>query len=121
MIDFEKRKKEQAEEKYAQIVFRAEIENACYDHARELIASLKKYLGEKHSDVHLAVEENRVTLSRRDRRLTISTQDHRTYEVMGLSPIKDDMRKRFATYITERQMMDEVLEWLSGSERGNAP
>jgi hypothetical protein len=91
----------------------AEIENACYDHARELSASLRKYLSEKHGDVHLSLEENRVTLTRGDRRLIISTKDHRTYEVMGLSPIKDDMRKRFATYITERQMMDEVIEWLA--------
>lgn len=121
MIDFDKREKERAEEEFARMVFWAEIDNACFDHARELAASLRKHLAEKHGDVGLAVEHNKVSLTRAGRRLVISTQDHRTYEVMGLSPVKDDMRKRFATYITERQMMDEVIEWLSTSEGGNAP
>lgn len=111
MIDFDKREKDRVEEKYAQIVFWAEIENACYDHARELAASLQKYLADRYGDVKLSVQENRVTLN--NGALVISTHDHRTYEVMGTSPIKDDMRKRFLTRLDERRMMDEVLEWLS--------
>jgi hypothetical protein len=72
MITFDQREKDQADEKYAQMSFWAEIENVCYDHARELAASLQKYLAAKHSDVKLTVEDNRLIKHligfRRDRR-----------------------------------------------------
>ena len=113
VIDFDKREKERAEGKYAGMVSGAEIENACYDHARELAASLRKYLGEKHSDVNLSVEENRVTLMRGPRRLSISTLDQRRYEVIvGLYRISKSV-----VGVTELEMMDEVLNWLASSAR----
>jgi hypothetical protein len=112
-MDFSQHERNRAEEKYAQMIAGAEIDNACYDHARELAASLRKYFAGSHTDVNLAVEENRVMLTYRDRCLVISTKDHRRYEVMGVSPIMDARRKRFATYISERQMMDEILGWLA--------
>jgi hypothetical protein len=115
LVTFDEREKERAEEKYAQLVSWAEIENACYDHARELADQLRVYLANKHVDVALSSHGNEVTLARGSRTLVISTNDHRMYEVArpGSNDPREATRKKSLSRLDERRMTDEVLEWLS--------
>ena|ERR1700686_657592 len=115
LVTFDEREKERAEEKFAQLFAWAQIDNACYDHARELAAQLRTYLENKPPDVALSVRDNEVSLVRGAQTIVVSTHDHRTYEVArpGSSDPREEMRKKFLTRLDERQMMDEVQESLS--------
>ena len=116
MNSFEQREKESAEERYAHLRLWADIENACYDHACELAAELQHYLQKKSLQVNLSRVLNVITLTRHDGRdLVVSTEDHRTYEVRrpGANDPREELRKIYLTHLKDRQMMDEVLEWLA--------
>jgi hypothetical protein len=116
MNTFNQREKETADKRYAHMRGWADIENACYDHACELEADLGKYLQQKSLQVGLSRTLNAITLTQlKGRTLVISTHDHRTYEVTrpGANDVRDERRKTYLTRLQERQMMDEVLEWLA--------
>jgi hypothetical protein len=116
MPDFASRVSERSEQSYHQMHFWAEIDNACFDRARELEADLAKYLRQSSSDVQLARNLNVLTLTKPDGHiLTVMTQDHRTHEVArpGQDDIRDQMRKAYPSRFDDRRMMDEVLEWLA--------
>jgi hypothetical protein len=75
---------------------------------------LQDYLRQKALQVNISRTENLLTLTRQDgRTLRVSTHDHMTYEVMGTSPIADQLRRAYISRIVKRQMMDEVLTWLN--------
>lgn len=114
MNSFAEREKERAAEQHWQLIQNAEIENACVDHACELAGELHDYLRQKALEVNISRTENVLTLTRLDgRMLHVSTHDHMTYEVMGTNPITDQHRRTYLSRIIRRQMMDEVLTWLS--------
>jgi hypothetical protein len=116
MLDFDKHIQDRSDERYAQMRFWADIDNACYDHAREVEIELRAYLQKTWPDIAVSQNLNIVTLTKPNgRALIISTQDHRTYELErpDCGDVRDQLRKTYPWRLKEDQMMDEVLEWLA--------